>query len=176
MKHAYDLAPVEAIPLADALVSDPAVAARLDRAAIERQINPAHYRGSSAAFIDRARLMRRTHSREGGKVNASPRLCCRHATAKVGTTDAESPLGEAIRQYQAGWRAGEFVVICRPGRSGALRFVTIACTWDHIGAEVYPKRRLPCVRLATQCWWRANPENRRAGPFRRDANFLCGLL
>jgi 3-carboxy-cis,cis-muconate cycloisomerase len=53
VKHACDIALAEAIPLADALARDPAVATRLDRAAIERLVDPAHYLGSTNAFIDR---------------------------------------------------------------------------------------------------------------------------
>jgi 3-carboxy-cis,cis-muconate cycloisomerase len=53
VKHACDLALIEAIPLAEALARDPAVATRLDRAAIERLTDPAFYLGSTDAFIDR---------------------------------------------------------------------------------------------------------------------------
>jgi 3-carboxy-cis,cis-muconate cycloisomerase len=53
VKHACDLALAEAIPLAEALARDPSVAARLDRAAIERLTDPAGYLGSTDAFIDR---------------------------------------------------------------------------------------------------------------------------
>jgi 3-carboxy-cis,cis-muconate cycloisomerase len=53
VKHACDVALAEAIPLADALMRDKAVAARLDRAAIERLTDPVHYLGSAGAFIDR---------------------------------------------------------------------------------------------------------------------------
>jgi 3-carboxy-cis,cis-muconate cycloisomerase len=53
VKHACDLALAESIPLADALARDPAVTARLDRAAIERLVDPAGYLGSADAFIDR---------------------------------------------------------------------------------------------------------------------------
>lgn len=53
VKHACDLALAEKISLADALERDPAVSARLDRAAIERLIDPANYLGSSQGFIDR---------------------------------------------------------------------------------------------------------------------------
>jgi 3-carboxy-cis,cis-muconate cycloisomerase len=53
VKHACDAALAESIPLADALAREPAVAERLDRAAIERLTDPAHYLGSSDAFIDR---------------------------------------------------------------------------------------------------------------------------
>jgi 3-carboxy-cis,cis-muconate cycloisomerase len=53
VKRACDLALSENVPLADALQRDPAVAARLDRAAIERLIDPANYLGSTQGFIDR---------------------------------------------------------------------------------------------------------------------------
>ena len=53
VKHACDVALAERIPLADALAREPAVAGRLDRAAIERLTDPAHYLGSADAFIDR---------------------------------------------------------------------------------------------------------------------------
>jgi 3-carboxy-cis,cis-muconate cycloisomerase len=53
VKHACDAALAEAIPLADALAREPVVASRLDRAAIERLTDPAHYLGSADAFIDR---------------------------------------------------------------------------------------------------------------------------
>jgi 3-carboxy-cis,cis-muconate cycloisomerase len=53
VKHACDVALAEAVPLADALARDPAVAARLDRAAIERLVDPSRYLGSAEAFIDR---------------------------------------------------------------------------------------------------------------------------
>jgi 3-carboxy-cis,cis-muconate cycloisomerase len=43
----------ERIPLADALQRDPAVASRLDRAAIEHLIDPARYLGAAQAFVDR---------------------------------------------------------------------------------------------------------------------------
>jgi 3-carboxy-cis,cis-muconate cycloisomerase len=53
VKHACDVALAESIPLADALARDPAVSARLDRAAIETMIEPGNYLGSTGAFIDR---------------------------------------------------------------------------------------------------------------------------
>lgn len=53
VKHACDVALAEKIPLADALERDPAVSARLDRAAVERLIDPANYLGSAQGFIDR---------------------------------------------------------------------------------------------------------------------------
>ena len=48
------------IPLADALAREPAVASRLDRAAIERLTDPAHYLGSADAFIDRVLQLAQT--------------------------------------------------------------------------------------------------------------------
>ena len=53
VKHACDAALAETISLADALAREPAVAERLDRAAIERLTDPAHYLGSSDGFVDR---------------------------------------------------------------------------------------------------------------------------
>jgi len=53
VKHACDVALAERIPLAEALGRDPAVAGRLDRAAIEALTDPARYLGSADAFIDR---------------------------------------------------------------------------------------------------------------------------
>jgi 3-carboxy-cis,cis-muconate cycloisomerase len=53
VKHACDAALAERISLADALAREPAVAERLDRAAIERLTDPAHYLGSADAFVDR---------------------------------------------------------------------------------------------------------------------------
>jgi 3-carboxy-cis,cis-muconate cycloisomerase len=53
VKHACDVALAETIPLADALMREAAVAARIDRAAIERLVDPAHYLGSTNVFIDR---------------------------------------------------------------------------------------------------------------------------
>jgi 3-carboxy-cis,cis-muconate cycloisomerase len=53
VKHACDVALTEAIPLAEALLRDAAVAARLDQAAIARLTDPAAYLGSTDAFIDR---------------------------------------------------------------------------------------------------------------------------
>jgi 3-carboxy-cis,cis-muconate cycloisomerase len=53
VKHACDAALAEHISLADALAREPAVAERLDRAAIERLTDPAHYLGSAGAFVDR---------------------------------------------------------------------------------------------------------------------------
>jgi 3-carboxy-cis,cis-muconate cycloisomerase len=53
VKHACDAALAENIPLAEALAREEAVASRLDRQAIERLTDPAHYLGSADAFIDR---------------------------------------------------------------------------------------------------------------------------
>jgi 3-carboxy-cis,cis-muconate cycloisomerase len=53
VKHACDAALTRNIPLADALLQDPAVASRLDRSAIEKMIDPANYLGSTQGFIDR---------------------------------------------------------------------------------------------------------------------------
>jgi 3-carboxy-cis,cis-muconate cycloisomerase len=53
VKHACDAALAEHISLADALAREAAVAERLDRAAIERLTDPAHYLGSASAFVDR---------------------------------------------------------------------------------------------------------------------------
>ena len=53
VKHACDVALAEKLSLADALLRDPTVAARVDRAAIEQMTDPAHYLGSADAFIDR---------------------------------------------------------------------------------------------------------------------------
>ena len=53
VKHACDVALTQKISLADALERDPAVSSRLDRAAIEKLIDPANYLGSTQGFIDR---------------------------------------------------------------------------------------------------------------------------
>ena len=53
VKQACDVALTQKIPLADALERDPAVSSRLDRAAIEKLIDPANYLGSTQGFIDR---------------------------------------------------------------------------------------------------------------------------
>ena len=53
VKHACDVALAEKVSLADALLRDPDVASRVDRAAIEQMTDPAHYLGSADAFIDR---------------------------------------------------------------------------------------------------------------------------
>ncbi|HEY4043032.1 MAG TPA: adenylosuccinate lyase family protein [Rhodopila sp.] len=53
VKQACDIALAEKVSLADALARDAAVSARLDRAAIERLIDPANYLGSTQRFIDR---------------------------------------------------------------------------------------------------------------------------
>jgi 3-carboxy-cis,cis-muconate cycloisomerase len=60
VKHACDAALAETIPLADALAREPAVASRLDRAAIERLTDPGHYLGSADGFIDRVLATART--------------------------------------------------------------------------------------------------------------------
>ena len=53
VKHACDVALAERIPLADALGRDPAVSSRLDRAAVERLVDPGSYLGSADAFVGR---------------------------------------------------------------------------------------------------------------------------
>ena len=53
VKHACDVALADQIGLAEALARDPAVTAKLDRAAIERLTDPAGYLGSTNVFIDR---------------------------------------------------------------------------------------------------------------------------
>ena len=53
VKHACDIALAERLSLTDALTRDPAVASRLDRAAIELMTDPASYLGSASAFVDR---------------------------------------------------------------------------------------------------------------------------
>ncbi len=53
VKHACDVALAEKVSLADALLRDQDVAARVDRAAIEQMTDPAHYLGSADGFIDR---------------------------------------------------------------------------------------------------------------------------
>ena len=53
VKHACDVALTEKVSLADALQRDPAVSSRLDRAAIEKLIDPSNYLGSAQGFIDR---------------------------------------------------------------------------------------------------------------------------
>jgi 3-carboxy-cis,cis-muconate cycloisomerase len=53
VKRACDVALADRIDLADALLRDPAVASRLDRAAIERLIDPRNYLGAAGAFVDR---------------------------------------------------------------------------------------------------------------------------
>ncbi len=60
VKHACDTALAEQIPLAAALARDPAVASRLDRAAIERLTDPAGYLGSADGFVDRVLRAART--------------------------------------------------------------------------------------------------------------------
>jgi 3-carboxy-cis,cis-muconate cycloisomerase len=53
VKHACDAALAEKISLVEALLRDQEVTARVDRAAIEQMTDPAHYLGSTDAFIDR---------------------------------------------------------------------------------------------------------------------------
>ncbi len=53
VKHACDRALADGIALAEALLLEPDVATRLDRAAIERLTDPAGYLGSTSEFIDR---------------------------------------------------------------------------------------------------------------------------
>jgi 3-carboxy-cis,cis-muconate cycloisomerase len=53
VKRACDTALTETVSLADALERDQVVSARLDRAAIEKLIDPANYLGSTQGFIDR---------------------------------------------------------------------------------------------------------------------------
>ena len=60
VKHACDVALQQGLPLADTLAREPTVATRLDRAAIERLTDPAHYLGSTDAFIDRVLKLART--------------------------------------------------------------------------------------------------------------------
>ena len=60
VKHACDVALQQGLPLADTLAREPTVATRLDRAAVERLTNPAHYLGSTDAFIDRVLKLART--------------------------------------------------------------------------------------------------------------------
>ncbi|WP_376092625.1 3-carboxy-cis,cis-muconate cycloisomerase [Roseomonas sp. CCTCC AB2023176] len=51
--HACDAALAEGVPLAEALGRDPAVASRVDTAAIARITEPASYLGSAGQFVDR---------------------------------------------------------------------------------------------------------------------------
>jgi 3-carboxy-cis,cis-muconate cycloisomerase len=51
--HACDVALAESVPLAEALLRDPQVAARLSRAEVERLTDPAGYLGAAEAFVDR---------------------------------------------------------------------------------------------------------------------------
>ena len=53
VKHGCDRALAEGISLADALMAEPEVTARLDRAAIDALTDPAAYLGSADAFISR---------------------------------------------------------------------------------------------------------------------------
>jgi 3-carboxy-cis,cis-muconate cycloisomerase len=55
VQHACETARIEGVPLAEVLAREPAVAGRLDRDAIGRLTEPAHYLGSADAFIDRVR-------------------------------------------------------------------------------------------------------------------------
>ncbi|CAH2599143.1 3-carboxy-cis,cis-muconate cycloisomerase [Rhodovastum atsumiense] len=53
VQHACDRALADGLTLVEALAQEKVIAARLDRAAIERLTDPARYLGSSEAFIDR---------------------------------------------------------------------------------------------------------------------------
>jgi 3-carboxy-cis,cis-muconate cycloisomerase len=53
VNHACDAALAERIPLADALMRDAGVAAKLTRAEVERLTDPAAYLGAAGAFVDR---------------------------------------------------------------------------------------------------------------------------
>jgi 3-carboxy-cis,cis-muconate cycloisomerase len=53
VKRACDTALAESVSLVDALERDQVISARLDRAAIEKLIDPANYLGSTQGFIDR---------------------------------------------------------------------------------------------------------------------------
>jgi 3-carboxy-cis,cis-muconate cycloisomerase len=53
VQRACDRALADGVPLAEALLLEPEVAARLNRAAIERLTDPASYLGSTGSFIDR---------------------------------------------------------------------------------------------------------------------------
>ncbi len=53
VKHGCDRALTEGVSLADALMEEPEVTARLDRAAIEALTDPAAYLGSADAFVSR---------------------------------------------------------------------------------------------------------------------------
>jgi 3-carboxy-cis,cis-muconate cycloisomerase len=65
VKHACDIAVAEKVSLADALQRDQAVSSRLDRAAIEKLIDPANYLGSTQGFIDRVLAAARAYGELG---------------------------------------------------------------------------------------------------------------
>jgi 3-carboxy-cis,cis-muconate cycloisomerase len=54
VNHACDVALAERVPLAEALMREPAVASRLDRAAVERLTDPMNYLGAAREFVDAA--------------------------------------------------------------------------------------------------------------------------
>jgi 3-carboxy-cis,cis-muconate cycloisomerase len=54
VNHACDVALAEHVPLAEALMRDPEVARRLDRAAVERLTDPKNYLGAARDFVDAA--------------------------------------------------------------------------------------------------------------------------
>jgi 3-carboxy-cis,cis-muconate cycloisomerase len=60
VKHACDVALEQDVTLSEALGRDPAVASRLDAAAIAKLTDPAGYLGSTQAFIDRILAAART--------------------------------------------------------------------------------------------------------------------
>jgi 3-carboxy-cis,cis-muconate cycloisomerase len=51
--HACDVALAEGVPLAEALLRDPQVSAKLSRAEVERLTDPSGYLGAAEAFVDR---------------------------------------------------------------------------------------------------------------------------
>jgi 3-carboxy-cis,cis-muconate cycloisomerase len=51
--HACDVALAEGVPLAEALLRDPQVAAKLSQAEVERLTDPSGYLGAAEAFVDR---------------------------------------------------------------------------------------------------------------------------
>jgi 3-carboxy-cis,cis-muconate cycloisomerase len=51
--HACDVALAEGVPLAEALLRDPQVSAKLSRIEVERLTDPAGYLGAAEAFVDR---------------------------------------------------------------------------------------------------------------------------
>jgi 3-carboxy-cis,cis-muconate cycloisomerase len=67
VKHACDVALTERVSLADALERDKVVSSRLDRAAIEKLIDPSNYLGSAQGFIDRVIAAARSSSITAGK-------------------------------------------------------------------------------------------------------------